>query len=458
MEDKSIVEEENANLNYRGKYCLIKYMLHLLKDDTEKIIRQKNVKIDVNSSSSKSTIGNINYSILINSLHYKKALDIKENIPKIQKINSSNYLIRDEFNNTINSSEISIKVDLMPNLSKKTVIDFDFFNFFFYNGKIFHKFVLRPNNDEEFFDKRCKLFIYFQYYGNKAQLSNFLNDLDKITKEENVWKVINHIYIIIPVKDKNVAKEKHEENLDNLKMKENKIPKTSIVYLSEDINDGNSINIFTNYYQKTFNNYFFILNHLNKVKLLASIAVLYKEFIKFSDDYIKLNNPVEIYKNEKKEKKKKLISFFNFLSNFIDDIPNLNYILDFSFNMKYSLLLDEPKNYFKIYEIDKLEVGGSLRTNDYIKFKNYADIIDNDKYIFKLQEIETKDIPINFSKPFICKVCSKEIPKDKECYYCYICIQYYCYDCVKKKIFKIIPVLIDLLIENIIYYFLKHVI
>ena len=116
-------------------------------------------------------------------MHYKKALDIKENIPKIQKINSSNYLIRDEFNNTINSSEISIKVDLIPNLSKKTVIDFDFFNFFFYNGKIFHKFVLRPNNDEEFFDKRCKLFIYFQYYGNKAQLSNFLNDLDKITKE-----------------------------------------------------------------------------------------------------------------------------------------------------------------------------------------------------------------------------------------------------------------------------------
>ena len=434
MEDKSIEEEENATLNYRGKYCLIKYILHLLKDDTEKIIRQKNIKIDVNSTSSKSSIGNINYTIVINSLHYNKTLDIKENIPKIQKINSCNYSIRDEFCNTINSGEISIKVNLMPNLDTKTVIDFNFFNFFFYNGKIFHKFVLKPNDDEEvFLDKRCRLFIYFHYLDNKVQISNLLNDLEKITKEENVWKVINHIYIIIPVKDKDIAKEKHEENLDNLKMKENKIPKTSIVYLSDDINDGNSINIFTNYYQKTYTNYFFILNYKNKVKLISPFSVLYKEFVKFSDDYIKLSNPVETYKNEKKEKKKKLISFFNFLSNFIDDIPNLNYILDFNFNMKYSLLLDEPKNYFKIYDIDKLEVGGSLRTNDYIKFKNYTNNLDNTKYIFKMQEIETKDIPINFSKPFICKACSKEIPKDKECYYCYVCIQYYCYECVKKN-------------------------
>ena len=39
--------------------------------------------------------------MLINSLHYSKKLDIRENIPKIQKINGSNYTIRDEFNNNI---------------------------------------------------------------------------------------------------------------------------------------------------------------------------------------------------------------------------------------------------------------------------------------------------------------------------------------------------------------------
>ena len=114
MEDKPYKDEENATLNYRGKYCLIKYILHLLKDDTEKIIRQKSIKIDIDSTSSKSTIGNINYTMLINSLHYSKKLDIRENIPKIQKINGSNYTIRDEFNNNINYNEISIKVNLMP--------------------------------------------------------------------------------------------------------------------------------------------------------------------------------------------------------------------------------------------------------------------------------------------------------------------------------------------------------
>ena len=435
MEDKPYKEEENATLNYRGKYCLIKYILHLLKDDTEKIIRQKSIKIDIDSTSSKSTIGNINYTMLINSLHYSKKLDIRENIPKIQKINGSNYTIRDEFNNNINYNEISIKVNLMPTLNKKTIIDFDFFNFFFYNGKRFHKFVLTPTNeDDQFFDKRCKLFIYFYYYTKKSLCENLLRDLDKLTQEKNFWNVISHIYIILPVKDRNTVIEKHEENLEYLKIKENKIPKMSIVYLSEDIKDGNAINIFTNYYQETYTNYFFILNHSNKVKLISSILNIYPNFIKFSEEYIKIINPVETYKNEKRQKKQKLIKFFNFLSNFIDDIPNLEYLFDFNFNMRFSILLDEPGNYFKLNDIYELEVGGSLRTNEYNKFKNLYDEIQNDKLRFKLTELKTIDIPINFNKPFICQVCKKEIPNNKECYYCYICVQFYCYTCVKNHI------------------------
>ena len=435
MEDKPYKEEENATLNYRGKYCLIKYILHLLKDDTEKIIRQKSIKIDIDSTSSKSTIGNINYTMLINSLHYSKKLDIRENIPKIQKINGSNYTIRDEFNNNINYNEISIKVNLMPTLNKKTIIDFDFFNFFFYNGKRFHKFVLTPTTeDDQFFDKRCKLFIYFYYYTKKSLCENLLRDLDKLTQEKNFWNVISHIYIILPVKDRNTVIEKHEENLEYLKIKENKIPKMSIVYLSEDIKDGNAINIFTNYYQETYTNYFFILNHSNKVKLISSILNIYPNFIKFSEEYIKIINPVETYKNEKRQKKQKLIKFFNFLSNFIDDIPNLEYLFDFNFNMRFSILLDEPGNYFKLNDIYELEVGGSLRTNEYNKFKNLYDEIQNDKLRFKLTELKTIDIPINFNKPFICQVCKKEIPNNKECYYCYICVQFYCYTCVKNHI------------------------
>ena len=432
MEENSYQEEEKATLNYRGKYCLIKYIIHLLKDDVDKLIRQKDIRIDITSNSTKSLIGNINYVMVINSFHYNKKIDIKENIPKIQKINGSNYTIRDEFNNLVNYNEISIKVNLMPYLNKKSIIDFDFFNFFFYNGKIFHKFVLKPNDEEKFSDKRCKLFIYFYYYNNKNSCDIVMKDLVKLSKEENIWKTISHIYIILPAKDKNTIKEKHEENLECLKLKEYNIPRTSIVYLSEDINDGNSINIFTNYYQKSYSNYFFILNHLNKVKLIKPLSLLVKEFTQFSDDYLKKNNPVETYKNEKKTKKKNLIEFFNFLSSFIQDISNLDYIFDFNFNMKYSLSIDEPGNYFKLNEIEKLEVWGSLRTGDYNKFKKFYDEIQSEKYIFKLKEIETTDIPINFTNPFVCKECKKEIPNDKECYYCYICIQYYCYDCVKK--------------------------
>ena len=432
MEENSNKEEENATLNYRGKYCLIKYIIHLLKDDTDKLIRQKNMKIDITSSGNKSLVGSINYTISINSFHYNKKVDIKENIPKIQKINSSNYQIKDEFNNIVNYNEISIKVNLMPILDYKTIIDFDFFNFFFYNGKIFHKFVLKPNNENDFSDERCKLFIYFYYYNNKASCETLIKDLLKITQEEKTFKVISHIYIILPAKDKNTIKEKHEENLEYLKIKENNVPKTSIVYLSDDVNDGNAINIFTNYYQKSFCNYFFIINSKNKVKLINPLSTLNKEFMKFIDDYIKLKNPVGTYKNEKKLEKKNLQKLFNYLSNFIDEIPNLNYMLDFNFNMKYSLSLAEPSSYFKLNNIEKLEIFGNVRTSDYLKFKKFSEEIQSEKYIFKLKEIETTDIPINFANPFICEVCKKEIPNDKECFYCHICIQYYCFECIKK--------------------------
>ena len=171
---------------------------------------------------------------------------------------------------------------------------------------------------------------------------------------------------------------------------------------------------------------------MNKVKLINQISLLDKEFAKFSEDFIKLNNPVGAYKSQKKQKKKDLRNFFNFLSNFIDEFPNLNYISDFNFNMKFSIALDEPDKYFKLIDIEQLEVFGSLRTTDYNKFKDFYDEIQSDQYIFKLKEIETTDIPINFTNPFVCQVCKKEIPNDKECFYCYKCIQYYCYQCIKK--------------------------
>ena len=434
MEENSEKNEENATLNYRGKYCLIKYIIRLLKDDVDKLIRQKSLRIDINSSGDKSLVGSINYAMSINSLFYNKKIDIKENMEKIQKINNSNYTIKDEYNNIVNYNEISIKVNLMPCLSKKTIIDFNFFNFFYYNGKIFNKFILKSTAGQEFVDERCKLFLYFHSFKNTISSDTLTQDLLNFTKDENIWKVINHIYIIIPIKDKNTIKENHSLITENLKLKEKNIPKTSIIYLTADINDGNAIDIFNNYYLKYLYNYFFILNHLNKVKLISPITSLTKEFQKFRENFIKVQNPVETYKNEKKLKKKNLIKLFNFLSNFIDDIPNMNYILDFNFNLKYSLILDEPGNYFKLKDIEKIELFGKLRTKDYLKFKNFNDEIQSEKYIFKLSELPTKDIPIDFANPFKCKVCKKIIPEDKECYYCFECIEFYCYECIQKHI------------------------
>ena len=105
--------------------------------------------------------------MVINNNSYNTKFDIKKNIPIYEKMKTFYYQIKDECNNKINENEISIKVDFLPFVQNKMFIDFKFFNFFYYNGKIFHKFIINPNNNDDFKDNKKKLFIYFYGIENK---------------------------------------------------------------------------------------------------------------------------------------------------------------------------------------------------------------------------------------------------------------------------------------------------
>ena len=429
--------ENNINLkdylpiNSRAKTCLLKYLLHLVKfEDNSQYMNPKNIKIDIFSTSEKSIINKIYYSMIIKNNNYNPKFDLKKNIPIYEKMRTFFYQLKDECNNKINDNEISIKVDFLPFIQSKMLIDFNFFNFFYYNGKIFHKFIIKPNNDDDFKDNKSILFIYFDGIENETKAFNLENDLNKITSIKNIWKIFSYIYIIIPVSNKNKAIEIHNNLPIFFKMKKDENFKVSVIYLSDDINDGAAINIFFNFYKTKNKNYFFILNN-NIVYKIKEYSIMLKELNNYIDLVYFKNDPVQFKENQIYMQKMNDLKLFMFLTNFINDLSNLRYIFDFYYNINFSMILSDSNHKFKLDTIERVEIGGSLKTEEYNKFKKYFDNINNDNFIFKLKEIKTININIDFPANIYCKVCKNIIPNDKELYYCYFCKDFYCYKCVK---------------------------
>lgn len=422
---------EYLTINSRAKTCLMKYILHFFKfEDNSKYIKPKNIIIDVHTTSEKSQINNIYYSMIIKNNNYHTKFDLKKNIPIYEKMKTFIYQLKDECNNKITSNQISIKTDMIPFIQNKMFIDFNFFNFFYYNGKIFHKFVINPKEDDNLKDKKRKLFIYFNGIEDKVKVYNLKNDLYKIVEIKDVWKILSFIYIIIPVANKNKASEIYNILPDFLKNKKDEKFKVSVIYLSDDINDGQAINIFSNLYKKKNLNYYFILNN-NIVFKLNEYPKMLKELNLYVELLNSKNDPVQSLDNLKNMKKLNQLKLFIYLTNFINDISNIKYIFDFSFNMNFTIKLCDINYYFKLDKIEKIEIGGSLRTEEYNKFKKYFDNINHEDFIFKINEIKTINIDINFNQEIKCKKCKQIIPEGKECYYCYICKDFYCYKCVK---------------------------
>ena len=232
--------------------------------------------------------------MIIKNNNYNTKLDLKKNIPIYDKIKSFSYQLIDECYNKINDNEISIKVDFLPFIQIKMIIDFKFFNFFYYNGKIFHKFIINPN---DFKDNKSQLFIYFNGIDNKNEVFNLKNDLYKIVEIKNIWNIFSYIYIIFPVNNKNKAIEIFKKLPDFLKIKKDDNFKVSVIYLSDDIKDGEAINIFSNYYKMKNKNFFFILNN-NKVIKINEYFIIFQELNIYIDLINGKNDPVQIKENQ----------------------------------------------------------------------------------------------------------------------------------------------------------------
>ena len=62
------------------------------------------------------------------------------------------------------------------------------------------------------------------------------------------------------------------------------------------------------------------------------------------------------------------------------------YLFEFNYNMNFSIKFIDNYYYFQLNKVDKIEISGMLRTNDYNKFKHFFDNIDDKNFIFNLKE------------------------------------------------------------------------
>lgn len=354
--------------------------------------------------------------------------------------------IRDECNNPLMNSELNVIINLIPSLEKGIYINFSIFDFIYYNGNKYIKFIKKPNPLEK---EQKYVFIYVNDIENSVTIGTIKESIDKIIKIKNFWKVISHIYIIISIDSKDKIKKIYEslppEFIPNSKKGQTKV---STIFLreggGEDMNSenfekgGEMISIFLNRYKTKKSNYFFILDNNNKVIKRNEVQFIFEFFNVYIKGLIfKQNDPVEVAKNKKKIKDEKFKEFFEYLLNFIKNIKKLNYLFNFQFSLRYKVSINNEITDINLKNIQKIKLKGDLKKNDYNIFKEYFSLINNKKILFELKEIESIDITdIDFNSEIKCKICNKIINKNIFHYYCYLCKENYCSECVNSNYFN----------------------
>ena len=419
--EKETSQKSIKFIKTKTKYSILNIISHLLNNSnnfTEKLSTD-DIKIILQSDSENSTINSINYFIKIYNKSFNSKRDIITNNEKYKELQKLMGLNDEYYSYMVKMTEIC--VDLFPVLQKGIKLNLSSFPFYYYNkqnSKIEKYQIQNPN-----FNKNVLCIVSVR---NKEEN---LNDIKGITKDvdemDNFWEYFEYVYVIYQVKKKEQMKfliSKFEQNIffDN-----NHPEKFKHVFnfdsMYEDKNSNIPINIF---HREKKDDYFFILDKDNKI-------------IKFKETN-SLIRTIELIrkKNKKKKEKKNYEKGFSEVFKFIKNIDKLKYIFYMSFNFKLECSINKELDNIFINKINSIKIKGEFRSKEYNWLKETFKKFENPKN-FKLDIIElpTIDIEIDFND-MKCFKCQKEIPIEKELYYCYICKNKYCYECVQEQLKK----------------------
>ena len=403
----------------------------------EEPIKPTDLVLKLTSDSTISQINKLMFDLKINNDSFNPKRDIIKNIEKYKNI-ISEIELKDEYYPS-NSTFKEILIDLMPNFHKNLVLDLTAFPLYHYNleAKNLEKYNLKLNHN------KLLLCLYISGF-NETKIEDTLNIVYGLKFMDTIFDYFENIYIIFEetTKEKIINAIKSDKVnrflLDNNNNDDEKKIKYIFNILSNYDNNEAIFNIFKK--QNKFSpEYYFILDQNNKI---ISLSNQIDSVIK--NVYLLMNKIKNLNSKEQKnyaivlqEKKNKKINAFKQIIHFISKAKKLNYIFELKFDYSFLCSTNEECSEIYIKKFKSMNIEGIFRTKEYNYLKNLLESVKkpNNNIIYKLEELETIDIDIDFNE-MICTKCTKSIPEDKHFYYCYICRTKYCYECVQEQLKK----------------------
>ena len=468
MENEKPEDEGKTQINPEFEKKLQKYKIisnkfkNYLLNSVSYLINNKNVfeeklkpsdfSITLETDSDKSTYNQFYFKTKFKYSSFNPKRDSIKNI-KLFKSFPVEIEIQDEY---YNRDYGNIIVNLTPKLTKRNQVDLSEFPLCSYENNAVNYNI--KNDLKNILTCKDKEFILCIYLSNlnkldKDDLPEAFKLIETVNETEKFNQYFNLIVIIIQVnnnKDINgiVNNEKIKKYFNNDKNKFIFLFDVLTNYEPNDKNKDNVINILgekVQFYddskislEKFFEiNYFFILDNNKRIIKINQLKKI-GELITF------ITLELEKYKNcgdnlsffEKKEKKRKeglndMIKLITFITN-IKKL-NLNYIFDLRFKFSLKLIPNDELTEINLYKINQLFLEGEFFTKDYKYLKQICESIKFQRFKYKLEELATIDVDIDFSN-MECGKCKKVIKEQEYLYYCYICKIKYCYDCVQNQL------------------------
>ena len=427
---KNILESANKKENppkppkfmkTKTKYSIINIISHLLTNSNnfaEKLTTD-DIKIYLQSDSESSTINNISYCVKVINKSFNSKRDTLVNIEKYRELQKLIELNDEYYGRLEKMPETS--VDLFPNLQKGIKLNLSSFPFYYYNkqNSSIEKYKIQNTNFNKII--LC-IFSVRNKDENLNQIKSVIKDVDEM---EHFWDYFEFVYVVYQVKNKDQIKDLISLYEQKIFFDNNHPEKFKHIFnfdsMYDDKNNNIPINIF---HRDRKEDYFFILDKDNKI-------------IKFKEIYSLIRTIELILKKDKKKKEKKTYEKeFSEIFKFIKNIDKLKYIFVITFNFKLECSINKELDNIFISKINSIKIKGEFRTKEYNWLKEIFKKFENSKnFTLDIKELPTIDIEVDFND-MKCYKCQKEIPMEKELYYCYICKTKYCYECVQEQLKK----------------------
>ena len=437
-EEKSDFKSKKSKiLPNKSKNLLMNLISYLInnKNNFEEKLKPSDLELKLETDSDISLASQLTFKLSIYYSSFNHKRDIIKNIKKYEEFpveieaNDEYYKSQSIFKNII--------IDCFPKIKKGMNLDlsvFPFYSFTKENNRKVKIFKVNLDNDND----NKYTFCFYLFQNDKHSIKLIDEMIDNLNKIE-MWEFFKKIYVIFQVNnDEKIRALSSSENINKYIYNEKSAKDSKIIYLfnclssySERDDNETVINIFQTKKGNKNKDYFFILDSNNKIIKLKTILNLSGTI-----SYFLMNLKDNKNKNFFKEKEKKKIDKFKKTEEiiyFISKLKNLDYIFDIDFYISINISINDELTDIKINKINSLKIKGEFCTKEYKHIKELIFPIRQLSCVFKIVELPTIDIDIDFSI-MTCHKCQKLIPDDGYIYYCYICKEKYCYACVQKQL------------------------